>query len=66
MTYGVMPALDPTMYARVQLEPWTWMTAHLVFGAGLGVLPAAQHAVRVRRHPPPPKPHLVLVSSRRR
>ena len=38
MTFGILPLVNPTMSARVALEPANWLFQHLLFGALLALL----------------------------
>jgi hypothetical protein len=66
MVWGVLAAADPVLYARVALDPWPWLVAHLLFGATLGATPWAERAVARWRLARRPKPVLVLHTFRRR
>lgn len=61
MTFVVLPALNPTMLARVGLAPTWWFGLHLIFGAVLSLAsPFARNFARhvshrtVRPHAPRP------------
>jgi hypothetical protein len=47
----VLPYENPTMAARITLEPFAYFVAHILLGLGLGMTPAFIRAFsRARRH----------------
>jgi hypothetical protein len=51
MSALVVPWADPTLRARVQLFPGTWLAAHLLYGVVLSLAPRLD-GVELRRAPP--------------
>lgn len=45
MTWGFMPWLNPTMTARINVQPyWWWWVLHIIYGVMLGILFVALRA----------------------
>lgn len=38
MTPGILPLLNPTMAARVAIEPYWWWMLHIIYGVSLAIV----------------------------
>jgi hypothetical protein len=55
MTWGFVPWLNPTMAARINVQPyWWWWVLHIIYGGILGIIFAAMRGMWQRPKSPAP------------
>lgn len=45
MTFGILPAINTTMYDRVMVNPWWWFLLHWIYGAFLMFTPMLRRSI---------------------